>query len=285
MFEKITSPPSETSFVRLDVTPQSFNSILLHAYIPSCTVVLAKDQLSYLDCFESIAKDTGRERYGSLRVEGGFDDADTEETKEGEEVVETKEQETEVEVKGVSVWITSDAITLFHNTPKAGLRIPLNHLDLHALQNSTRAIYLQISLPSAANANICSTTSDTSSISSQVDPLEITLIPDSTGSAEGEDLVTGEAKALEAYDGLSTAMTWLEDAEEDDEDGEDGYEIEGGGEFAGDWIWEGNVDDVGRFEDVEIPAEKLGDGAGVVRPREEDDHEGADGEMKWRKTG
>jgi hypothetical protein len=115
--------------------------------------------------------------------------------------------------------------------------------------------------------------------------LELTLIPDSTGSAEGGDLVTGEAKALEAYDGLSTAMTWLEDAEEDDEDGDEGYDIEGG-EFSGDWIWEGNVDDVGRFEDVEIPAEKLGDGAGVIRPREEDEHaEGVEGEAKWRKTG
>jgi hypothetical protein len=106
MFEKITSPPSETSFVRLDVTPQSFNSILLHAYIPSCTVVLAKDQLNYLDCFESIAQDTGRERYGSLREEGGFADAEAEE--KGDETEEKKEEETEVEVKGVSVWITSE---------------------------------------------------------------------------------------------------------------------------------------------------------------------------------
>ncbi|KAJ4293634.1 hypothetical protein N0V90_008918 [Kalmusia sp. IMI 367209] len=181
-------------------------------------------------------------------------------------------------VKDVDVWVNSENLILFQNTPSpTGVSIPYPSIGLHATmkyKSTIPALLINLSLNDAETVNA----------DEDIDTLEITVLPPGYAT---------DAPQATCIQEIYTAMNTCADLHPDpdaDEDGEEDLTAPG----ATGWITADNMDDYldenGNFVGTVVGGEELGPGAGTVRQREGEEEEasGASGinghEEKYQRT-
>lgn len=189
-------------------------------------------------------------------------------------------------VKDVDIWVNSENLILFQNTPiPTGVSIPFPSIGLHATmkwKSQVDALFMNIAL------NDVETVND----DDDIEVLELTLLPPNYASNPETACIQ------DIYSAMNTCADLHPDP--DDSDFEGGVDETAPG--ATGWITADNMDEYldedGNFRgqvygDADESEEPLGPGAGTVRAREEDG-EGhsngvhgteADGDSKWQRTG
>ncbi|KAJ5022180.1 regulator of volume decrease after cellular swelling-domain-containing protein [Bipolaris maydis] len=251
--QNLNSPPKADDFTPLSEhqqqTPASFFGAkpVLHAHYEAMTLSVAADQLQ---------QDAAFSKFNSRR--------------EGEEDL----------VDGVDVWVSSENLILFQNTPSpVGVSIPYPSLALHATmkyKSTIEALYMNISLNDAETVNE----------DDDIRMLEITVLPPSYATKPTDTCIS------EFFAALNTCADLHPDPDASDDEGDDMLDDTAPG--ASGWITADNMDEYldedGNFKGM-VVGEELGPGAGTVRTREEADDgsngvNGADGhEEKYHRTG
>ncbi|KAF2448871.1 hypothetical protein P171DRAFT_407139 [Karstenula rhodostoma CBS 690.94] len=186
--------------------------------------------------------------------------------------------EDDVLVKDVEVWVNSENLILFQNTPKpTGVSIPYPSIALHGItkKNGVEALLMNLSLNDAETVNA----------DEDIDVLEIIILP------PNHDANAPQTSCIQE---IFVAMNTCADLHPDPDDEEEGAQDLTAPGATG-WITADNmdeyVDEDGNFKGgMVIGGEDLGPGAGTVRPREGDEEEqvtnGVNGhEEKYQRTG
>ncbi|KAI4173435.1 MAG: hypothetical protein LQ343_002968 [Gyalolechia ehrenbergii] len=307
--EVLHTAPSESQFTPLSIhqsqTPSSFYTgpPVLHHFSPSSTLCINSTDLQNAPAFSTLASHTKQQANGSTPAP-----ADTSSEDEGHEV----------RIQNVDIWVTSEKFLLFSPALLTGVSIPYPSISLHAIQRSPQpSLLLQL-------------LSNTGPQFDDHDPegtISLTIVPkpgvpqtrtqesgeqDLAPSAPSERIENLHADPVDAlFSALSACADLHPDAASDSDiniddeaannaDQEPLYtQIDGlppPMPGSGGWI---TAENIGEFFDEEgnfRGGGRLGEGAGVVRGREEEDEmgdvdgNGVDGdgegeETKWRRTG
>ncbi|KAI4254380.1 MAG: hypothetical protein L6R42_007220 [Xanthoria sp. 1 TBL-2021] len=312
--EVLNSAPTESQFTPLSThqsqTPSSFYSgppVLYHRS-PSTTILINSHELESAPAFQKLVSPQQRSN-GSAHPA-------TED--------EPEDLGHEITIRGVDIWVTSDKFLLFSPTLSTGVSIPYPSITLHAIQRSPVTPSLLLQLLSSAGPQF-----------DDHDPegtISLTIIPQNSNAngynnepppptpitprpalSEAEMMNTHPNAVEKLFSALSACADLHPDHDSNsDFDLEDDAPHEDSGALytqidglpppmpgSGGWI---TAENVGEFFDEEgnyRGGEGLGEGAGRVREREDDDeggvvgangdrvdgHEGETEETKWRRTG
>ncbi|KAK3945759.1 regulator of volume decrease after cellular swelling-domain-containing protein [Diplogelasinospora grovesii] len=288
----IRSPPSLDEYKTLaehqEQTPQTFfgGKPVLHYYATDAKAWIPKSQLGSLPFFPADLTAPPTAPEGSA-LDGA-----------AEECVEQK----------VDLYVNSQSFIIFCPAAGSGLTIPYPLISIHAIktigagEQKYTSVYLQLELPDgSAEAD------DT------LDTVELTLIPPPSltpDAAEGQPTVSETTKLFNAVSDCSNLNPDpVEDGDEDDEDDYDRIVFEGDheeieglpGVYLGEggngdlpppmpgssgWITAENVheyfDADGNWIGGEEEGEELGEGAGAVHAREEE--EGVNGHSAGKES-
>ncbi|KAL8990464.1 MAG: hypothetical protein Q9169_008116 [Polycauliona sp. 2 TL-2023] len=317
--EVLSTAPTESQFTPLSThqsqTPSSFHTgpPILHHHCPSATISINSRDIESAPAFQKLVPLQQRSN-GSARVAAGDG---------SEDAVH------EIPMRDVDVWVTSEKLLLFSPTLSTGVSIPYPSISLHAIQRSgmTHALLLQLLTSSGPQfddhdpeGTISLTLSPPNNYingyNNERPPPTPTTMPPMT--EETDEEMIRRADRPTSVQQLFTALSACADLHPDhnsisDFDSDDDAPHQDSGALytqidglpppmpgSGGWI---TADNVGEFFDEEgnfiREGESLGEGAGRVRGREEEDDEapeGADGngiqghdgdmeETKWRRTG
>ncbi|KAI4086806.1 MAG: hypothetical protein LQ339_008989 [Xanthoria mediterranea] len=313
--EVLNSAPVESQFTPLSThqsqTPSSFYSgpPVLYHHSPSTTILINSHDLESAPIFRKLVSP-------QQQSNGSAHHAATED--------QTEDLGHEITIQGVDVWVTSEKFLLFSRAFTTGISIPYLSISLHAIQPSptTPSLLLQLLTSSGPQFD-------------DHDPegtISITIVPQNSN-ANGHNNespaptpvttfpILSEAEPhLNAVEKLFSALSACADLHPDhdansdfdiDDDDDDNAPHEDSGALytqieglpppmpgSGGWITAENVGDFFDEEGNFRAGESLGEGAGRVRGREDDEDndrgvEGANGngenheteETKWRRTG
>ncbi|KAL9594990.1 MAG: hypothetical protein Q9219_006718 [cf. Caloplaca sp. 3 TL-2023] len=297
--EILHTAPSESQFTPLSThqsqTPTSFYSDppVLHHLSPSSTLIIQSTDLHNAPVFSALASHSKQQINGSAPPSTDDDPDD---------------ESHEIRIEDVDIWVTSDTFLLYSTTLTTGISIPYPSISLHAIQRSpTPSLLLQL----------LTTTGQQFDDHDPSSTISLSIIPTQTpseGAAPTEpdttspptDPLTLLFSALTACADLHPDAASTSDIDIDDDDNTGGLSTETAAYTqidglpppmpgSGGWI---TAENVGEFFDGEGNWRgRLGEGAGIVRGREEEegggevdgDGEGGGGgdgeETKWRRTG
>ncbi|KAL8876037.1 MAG: hypothetical protein Q9198_005694 [Flavoplaca austrocitrina] len=308
--EVINTAPTESQFTPLSThqsqTPASFHSgpPVLHHRSPSTTILINSNDLESAPAFHKLAP--------PQRSNGSAHAATNED--EGHEIT----------INGLDIWVTSERFLVFSPTLSTGVSIPYPSISLHAIQRSSTipSLLLQLLIssgpqfddhdPEGTISIAIIPQNDADSYSNEPPPPPMGPRP-----AVTEDMLS-RIEQLTPVEQLFRALSACADLHPDhDLDSDFDLQDDGPNEDSaalytqvdglpppmpgsGGWITAENVGDYFDEEGNYMRAgEGLGEGAGRVRGRQEDDeealegvdgngledHEGEGEETKWRRTG
>ncbi|KAJ9640071.1 hypothetical protein H2199_006305 [Coniosporium tulheliwenetii] len=300
--EIVREEPILDSFTSLEEhqsqTPGQFygGKPVLHHYTSNAQLLIGETQLDAQPAFAVLRK-PGADPTTVSAVNGGANGHHHSET---------------VTVPHIDVWVTSERLILFSSHTRSGVSIPYPNISLHAIQrlsaqDSTastadqQGLYMQLTLSDTETTNseddietleitLIPTTTST------VDEAVITSIPNPTASATSDatpplEQERGATESTSPIRALFTAVSACADLHPDPATGSDEEEDpQATMPGAGGWITSENMHEFFDEEGQFIGGGTLGEGAGTVRGRDEENtgagaaREEEGEETKWRRT-